>query len=150
MNLYAYCGNNPVNWIDPWGLCQKGMTEAEEAAFFSDLAADLGLTVDEIAKFAHKSQGTGKYKGAKKEKGQKGEKRDYVPEKKKLKPGWKPNKMDEAVAVGAGTVVVCCIAGFLADCATLGPSFVEAGIYGTALVGIVAGSDSSETYVEYD
>lgn len=23
MNLYAYCGNNPVNWIDPWGLCSK-------------------------------------------------------------------------------------------------------------------------------
>lgn len=26
MNLYAYCGNNPLNWIDPWGLlqCRKG------------------------------------------------------------------------------------------------------------------------------
>jgi RHS repeat-associated protein len=22
MNLYAYCGNNAVNWIDPWGLCK--------------------------------------------------------------------------------------------------------------------------------
>jgi RHS repeat-associated protein len=23
MNLYQYCGNNPVYWIDPWGLCSK-------------------------------------------------------------------------------------------------------------------------------
>ena len=23
MNLYAYCGNNPLNWIDPWGLCRE-------------------------------------------------------------------------------------------------------------------------------
>lgn len=24
MNLYQYCGNNPVNWIDPWGLDKQG------------------------------------------------------------------------------------------------------------------------------
>jgi len=23
MNLYAYCANNPVNWIDPFGLCKE-------------------------------------------------------------------------------------------------------------------------------
>jgi RHS repeat-associated protein len=32
MNLYAYCGNNPLNFIDPLGLCGKrdGMTPEEE------------------------------------------------------------------------------------------------------------------------
>jgi len=23
INLYTYCGNNPVNWIDPFGLCKE-------------------------------------------------------------------------------------------------------------------------------
>ena len=23
MNLYQYCLNNPINWIDPWGLCEE-------------------------------------------------------------------------------------------------------------------------------
>jgi RHS repeat-associated protein len=23
MNLYEYCGNNPVYWVDPWGLCKE-------------------------------------------------------------------------------------------------------------------------------
>ena len=23
MNLYQYCGNNPVNWTDPWGLYEE-------------------------------------------------------------------------------------------------------------------------------
>jgi RHS repeat-associated protein len=24
MNMYAYCGNNPVNFVDPWGVCKGG------------------------------------------------------------------------------------------------------------------------------
>ena len=24
-NMYGYCSNNPVNLIDPWGLCEKGL-----------------------------------------------------------------------------------------------------------------------------
>ena len=29
MNLYAYCGNNPVNFIDPWGLCGEKNIDKE-------------------------------------------------------------------------------------------------------------------------
>lgn len=27
MNLYQYCGNNPVKWIDPWGLCKEELRQ---------------------------------------------------------------------------------------------------------------------------
>ena len=35
MNMYAYCGNNPVNYIDPWGLKAKG--NKDEPIFLDDL-----------------------------------------------------------------------------------------------------------------
>jgi RHS repeat-associated protein len=25
MNMYAYCGNNPAGWVDPWGLTLTGL-----------------------------------------------------------------------------------------------------------------------------
>ncbi len=29
LNLYAFVGNNPVNWVDPWGLVQVDLTDPE-------------------------------------------------------------------------------------------------------------------------
>jgi len=33
MNLYQYCGNNPVNWIDPWGLCKEDAVTIDAQAW---------------------------------------------------------------------------------------------------------------------
>lgn len=33
MNLYAYCGNNSINWIDPWGLWTVGAGASGQASF---------------------------------------------------------------------------------------------------------------------
>jgi len=30
LNLYTYCGNNPVNWVDPWGLCKVNPDDITE------------------------------------------------------------------------------------------------------------------------
>jgi RHS repeat-associated protein len=31
LNLYSYCGNNPVNWIDPLGLCRDYLSPSQRA-----------------------------------------------------------------------------------------------------------------------
>jgi hypothetical protein len=31
MNLYQYCGNNPINWTDPWGLFRFGECDLSKA-----------------------------------------------------------------------------------------------------------------------
>jgi RHS repeat-associated protein len=60
LNLYIYCGNNPLNWLDPWGLCRDEDTR-ERSVFWDILGdmADLLLALKEVSDIIEVEAGWG-------------------------------------------------------------------------------------------
>ena len=50
LNLYSYCGNNPLNWGDPFGMCKDdyGSIGKYEQAFWEILADTMGYVPNAV------------------------------------------------------------------------------------------------------
>jgi RHS repeat-associated protein len=47
LNLYAFCGNNPVNFVDPSGLCKKGGNGLDDLKnVYKNGKSDWNITID--------------------------------------------------------------------------------------------------------
>lgn len=96
-NMFAYCGNNPVNYVDPDGDCPYNGTAAdfhrlEQGLPSLDCTCRDSERSEVLAYSEHQKKGTTNPSNRNKhENGQTRRQRDQNGEKKNQKPGWKPN-----------------------------------------------------------
>ncbi len=58
LNLYQYCGNNPVNWIDPWGLFTMSYGGGFSFGFGGYFSFGWGMSVDDDGNYTSYVYGT--------------------------------------------------------------------------------------------